>query len=70
MIIKLKIVLREDKIDGGYNVSCLTLPGCHSQGETVEEAVENIKDAITGYLEVLDERAIKIKDGKVMKVSV
>ena len=52
---KLKVVLREDKVDGGYNVSCLTLPGCHSQGETVEEAVENIKDAITGYLEVLNE---------------
>jgi predicted RNase H-like HicB family nuclease len=67
---KFTIVLKEDKIDGGYNVSCLTLPGCHSQGETVDEAVENIRDAITGYLEVLNERAKTITDGKVMEVSV
>ena len=70
MIMKLKIILREDKIDGGYNVSCLTLPGCHSQGETMEEAIENIKDAINGYLEVLNERAKKIKDGTIMEVTV
>ena len=67
---KFTIVLKEDKIDGGYNVSCLMLPGCHSQGETADEAVENIRDAITGYLEVLNEQAKKITDGRVMEVSV
>jgi len=30
----------------GYFVSCPTLQGCYSQGDTYEEAVENIKDAI------------------------
>jgi predicted RNase H-like HicB family nuclease len=34
----------------GYSVSCPSLPGCHSQGETEEEALENIKSAIQEYL--------------------
>ncbi len=35
----------------GYFVSCPTLEGCYSQGETYEEAVENIKDAIRLHIE-------------------
>ena len=31
---------------GGYVVSCPSLPGCYSQGESVEEALKNIKEAI------------------------
>jgi predicted RNase H-like HicB family nuclease len=42
----------------GVSVSCPELPGCHSQGETVDEAVENIRDAIEGYLEVYGEPEI------------
>ncbi|WP_255332948.1 type II toxin-antitoxin system HicB family antitoxin [Methanocalculus taiwanensis] len=38
---KFQVVVREDPEDGGYNVSCPAIPGCHSQGETVEEALEN-----------------------------
>lgn len=52
-----KVVLRPDLEDNGYNVSCPALPGCHSQGETQEEAIENIRDAIVGCLEILNERA-------------
>ena len=37
----------------GYDVHCPLLPGCHSQGDTVEEALENIKDAIKTYLEMV-----------------
>jgi predicted RNase H-like HicB family nuclease len=36
-------------------VHCPAIPGCHSQGNTIEEAIENIKDAIRGCLSVLDE---------------
>ena len=36
----------------GWAVSCPVLPGCHSQGATREEAVENIKDAIREWLAV------------------
>ena len=53
------VVIRPDTEDGGFNVSCPALPGCHSQGDTEQEAVENIKDAITGCLEVLNQRARK-----------
>lgn len=38
--------------DEGWAVSCPDLPGCHSQGATREEALENIKDAIKLWLEV------------------
>ncbi len=37
----------------GYDVSCPRLPGCHSQGETRKEALENIRDAIREYMGVL-----------------
>lgn len=38
--------------DEGWAVSCPALPGCHSQGATRDEAVENIKEAIREWLEV------------------
>lgn len=40
--------------DFGFVVHCPAIPGCHSQGNTIEEAIENIKDAIKGCLSVLD----------------
>lgn len=42
-----QIVLR--KSEEGYSVSCPGLPGCWSQGDTEEEAIENIRDAIAEY---------------------
>jgi predicted RNase H-like HicB family nuclease len=39
----------------GYSVSCPSLPGCASQGDTEDEALDNIKDAIREYLEVVNE---------------
>ena len=45
----LPIVLEAD--DDGYFVSCPTLQGCYSQGDSYEEAVENIKDAIRLHLD-------------------
>jgi predicted RNase H-like HicB family nuclease len=50
-----QVILEADET-GGYNVSCLSLPGCHSQGETIDEALANIKEAIELYLEVLEDR--------------
>lgn len=46
------VILHPDLEDGGYWVECPALPGCASQGETVEEALAMIKDAIEGHLEV------------------
>lgn len=48
-------VFFERALEGGYVASVPVLPGCMTQGETFEETKDNIKDAITGYLEVLAE---------------
>ncbi len=54
-----KVVLEEDEEVGGYIVSCPGLPGCFSQGETADEALENIKEAIQACLESLAEDEIQ-----------
>ena len=46
--------------DGYFVAECPSLPGCISQGETREEAVANIKEAIAGYIAALEE------DGKIL----
>ncbi len=55
---KFQVVIEEDLEDGGYIVHCPALKGCWSQGDTIEEALENIKEAIVGYLKTINERAI------------
>ncbi|MBN1761719.1 MAG: type II toxin-antitoxin system HicB family antitoxin [Methanomicrobia archaeon] len=57
---KYKVVITEGE-DGWYVIECPAIPGCISQGKTVKEALANIKDAIQGCLEVLNER-IELKD--------
>lgn len=42
--------------DGYFVVECPSLPGCISQGKTKEEAIENIREAIQLYIEVLKEK--------------
>ncbi|MDY0041675.1 MAG: MerR family transcriptional regulator [Desulforhabdus sp.] len=50
---KYPVILHADTEDGGYWVECPDIPGCASQGDTLEEALAMIKDAITGCLETL-----------------
>ena len=52
---KYKVAISEGE-DGWYVVECPSILGCISQGKAVEEALENIKDAMYGCLEVLNER--------------
>lgn len=52
---RFKVVISEGE-DGWFVVECPSVPGCVSQGRTIEKALENIKDAIKGCLEVLGER--------------
>lgn len=49
------VQIEEDKESGGFVVWCPTLSGCVSQGETKEEALENIKDAIRLYLDSMED---------------
>lgn len=53
-------VVFEPADEGGYAASVPALPGCFSQGETFEEAVRMIKDAISGYIAVLREKGQEI----------
>lgn len=49
-----KIALHES--EEGFSASVPGMPGCWSQGATEADAIENIKDAIRGYLEVVEEQ--------------
>ena len=49
-------IILEPGEDRGYTVYAPSLPGCISEGDTREEAIENIKEAIELYLEPDDER--------------
>ena len=49
---KYRILINQDE-DGIYVAECPSLPGCISQGKTRKEALENIKDAMKGYVESL-----------------
>ena len=53
-------VVFEPSDEGGYVASVPILPGCISQGDTFEEAVKMIKDAISGYLAVLKDKGEEI----------
>lgn len=64
---KFPIIIEEDKDVGGYVIYCPTLKGCVSQGETEEEAIENIKDAIQTYLASLEDLK-KMKHFKMVEV--
>lgn len=59
--------VRLHQSEEGFSVSCPGLPGCWSQGETEEEALENIQDAIRDYLAAMDEL---VKDEDVREVEV
>ena len=48
---KFQVVVNQSEY--GFDAHCPTLKGCNSQGDTLDEALENIKDAIEQYLEVL-----------------
>ena len=45
--------------EAGVSVSCPALPGCHSQGATVPEAMDNIRDAIRDYVELYGEPDVR-----------
>jgi predicted RNase H-like HicB family nuclease len=50
---KFTVILTPDDEDGGYTAECPAIPGCISEGDTVEEALANIKEAIEVCLETL-----------------
>lgn len=66
---KFKVVL-EPAEEGGYTVYVPSLPGCISEGDTKEEALRNIKEAIELYLEPKEEKLVLKKGTQVIEVAV
>ena len=56
-----KVILEPDE-ESGYVVTCPSLSGCYSQGETIDEALSNIREAIELYLEPAEDDYLPSKD--------
>jgi predicted RNase H-like HicB family nuclease len=65
---KLKIVL-EPSDEGGYTVYVPSLPGCISEGDTKEEAIANIKEAIELYLEPVEDDLALSPDHEITEIA-
>ena len=65
---EIKVVLEKQE-EGGYTVYVPSLRGCISEGETREDALKNIKEAIELYLEADENEAI-LYEGEISKVKV
>lgn len=57
-------IFEPDEKAGGFTVTIPSLPGCISEGDTFEEALENIKEAASLYLEVMREKQEEIPVGE------
>ncbi|MFA5269789.1 MAG: type II toxin-antitoxin system HicB family antitoxin [Methanoregula sp.] len=59
------VVQLESDEEGGFTVTVPSLPGCISEGETKEEALENIKEAIALYVEMQNEDLLKAHPNRI-----
>jgi predicted RNase H-like HicB family nuclease len=66
---KLKIVL-EPSDEGGFTALAPSLPGCISEGNTREEALANIKEAIELYLEPVEDDLLSLPKAEVIELAV
>lgn len=64
MLKRFKVVI-EPELEGGYSVHVPALPGCASQGETREEALSNIKEAIELYIWSLKDDGLALPESDV-----
>lgn len=65
---KLKVVL-EPSEEGGFTVYVPSLPGCISEGDTEEEALKNIREAVELYLEPVEDELVNDSNVKVMELT-
>ena len=56
--------------DGYWVAECPSLPGCVSQGSTREEAIQNIREAIQGYIATLEEDGLKVPEERFQAILV
>ncbi|MEW6572578.1 MAG: type II toxin-antitoxin system HicB family antitoxin [Bacillota bacterium] len=57
---KFMAIMEWDEEGKGYVVTVPSLPGCFTQGDTKEEALERVKEAIQGYLETLKQEGLPL----------
>jgi len=62
------VILRVEK-EGGYSIQCLELPGAISEGETKEEALRNIREAIKGYLEAFPDESERLGPSRSLPIA-
>lgn len=56
--------------EGGFWAEVPALPGCVSQGETFEETLKNVREAVVGWLEVTAENAEDVSEAQVVELEV
>ena len=66
---RLKVML-EPSDEGGYSAVVPALPGCVSEGETREEALQNIREAIELYLEPVEDDSVIPESGELVELVV
>jgi len=59
-------VILEKEDEGGYHAFCPTLPGCHAQSETIEEGIQNIREAMQLYIESLIEDGLPVPEEDIL----
>ena len=66
---KIKIIL-EPSEEGGYTAVVPSLPGCISEGNSKEEAIQNIKEAVELYMEPVEDDEIFPADSEIIELAV
>ena len=59
---KYTIIIHRDEQEGGFWGECSELPGCYSQGESIEELMKNIREAVELYLEDAEEVYLPVEE--------
>jgi predicted RNase H-like HicB family nuclease len=65
----IKVIL-EPSADGGFTVYAPSLPGCISEGDTRDEALTNIREAIALYLEPIEDDIAGMEKAELLEVAV
>ena len=68
-IMNVKIIL-EPSEDGGFTVIVPSLPGCISEGDSREEAIKNIREAIELYIEPVEDDLTSFRDAEQLDIAI
>jgi predicted RNase H-like HicB family nuclease len=68
-VVKLKVIVHEAE-EGGYWAEVPAIPGCATQGETFEELLQNLYEAIEGCLSVQVQKPRRMKKDRVLEIAI